>query len=203
MEGIVSDTEQISLLVSAGSMLSLVVLLFALSGKTEFDYFGAKLPIRFFPQIAILPTLVHFFLFLRLKEKISSYDPIPDIAAWEKITSEGGWVFNGMQKRLPTDDTILSLNVVTFSANDFAFVASLVFAILLFAALTVSLFPHLIDTVGSFFQQPHVLDLKKLQIPTTKVLAESLLKMFVAVSLPIVNWIIGTGWALEISSLSP
>ena len=87
---------------------------------------------------------VHLFLFLRLREKINSHSPIPDIKTWEKISSEGGWVFNGMQKRLLTDSSILTLDVVAVAENDFAFYASLAFAIILFAALSVSLFPKMI-----------------------------------------------------------
>ncbi len=203
MDGIVADTKQISLIVSAGSTLSLVVLLLFLSRKKEFKYFGVELPIRFFPQIAILPTLVHLFLFLRLRDKVQSHTPVPDFETWEKIIAEGGWVFNGMQKRLDSGSRILSLDVVNVAENDFAFIASSAFAILLFAALSVSLFPNLINSAFHCLKKPRFLNIYSFRIPKVRALVEAFLKIFILISLPVVNWMIGSGWAIEVSSLSP
>lgn len=184
-DGLISIAKWVTYLILAGVGLAGTVIIMRFLKRTEFTLGQIKFPIRKVPFVLAGFSLAHLFLTWMLTQKV---DLIKGTGvesskyAWTKLVNSEAFVFHGMQPRLwEPDGGLLGLGWYAAPSTDTAFWASFAFAIAVMISVTMSIWPK----PGKRFKIWPIFD-----------------AVAMGCTMAAVNWLIGSRWAIALSTLS-
>jgi hypothetical protein len=183
IEELLQIAKWINLVIMTGLTLSAVVIILRALRQGEFSIGQLKLKLKFFPYILVAMSLAHFFLswmFIQNAQELLTKEANVRKLAWLKITTSDAFIFNNMQPRLwdPTAGPF-SLGAYITPFTDTAMMASAVFALVAIVSVVTSLWPET--------SRPRV--------------ASFILHLEFGCAIAAANWLIGSRWAIALSSL--
>ncbi|MDW3209407.1 MAG: hypothetical protein R8N23_06045 [Reichenbachiella sp.] len=156
---------------------------------------GVKIPILYYSLAIVVWTVIHLFFTLQLRSTISNVDISEKENIWNSVTGHGGIVFLNMQPRkLVEGGGPFGIDVYQAESFDLTFIALIVFVLITFFSLILSLIP----TIKKF--EDRIKTNKYLKSRVFKYLPLQLI-LFISALLCLMNYLIGSEWIKILSSL--
>lgn len=177
----------ISALLLAGSGLCAAVIVLRILKQNTFRFGQLELPLKYFPWALGAMTAGHAYLTWLMQVKVGALLSVGVVAArdaWAQLGKSDALVFNGMSPRVAYDTKSLLGTVYTASNWDPPFWLTLAFAVSVVAAVIACRLPKDFSIRDSNFQM-HTLN-----------------SLAMGTLFALLNWIIGSSWAIQLSQLA-
>lgn len=184
VKGLVQVAGWINALIIAGIVAAATVVFLRATKKREFTIGNFTFPLRAFPHVLLLYTFAHAVLTILFAQKIELVKRAGVAAmAWHELNNSAAFLFTAMHPRMLTTNGPFGVTTYTIPTLDIAGWASLVFAVVAFAAVVAS-------RAGPW------------RIRTREQLRQHAAVVLAASMIVIANWFIGSQWAILASSLA-
>jgi hypothetical protein len=185
ISGLVQVAKWISFLIMTATGLAATVCVLRITKQVEFTVSQVKLKLSAFPYVVAVVTLSHLFLTWGFVQEVSSVRSLGSDAAvfaWRSLTESDAFVFNGMWPRVWRSSSSHWFHGFYLARSaDRAFWATAIFAVLTEFGIALSLTPLREKVFAARLRTLRVFSLGS--------------------ALALLNWIIGTHWAIAASSL--
>ena len=187
-DGLVQVAKWISTLLLTGSGICAAVIALRLLKKSTFKLGQLEVPLNLLPLALVALTIGHAYLTWLLHIKVTALHKLGGSSAkdaWaELVGKSAALVFNGMSPRVPYDTKTALGIVYATSTSDPTFWLNLAFAVSVVVAIVASRAPSDSPLENAIW---HMKTLNSLSLGTL---------------LAVVNWFIGSYWAIELSGLA-
>ncbi|MDE3819725.1 hypothetical protein [Sinorhizobium meliloti] len=197
IDGIVQIAKWISYFILFGATLSVTVSMLKLTGAKKFKLGQLEFSLSHFVYAVLALTAVHAYLSWIFVQRATVIDALGKTSAelaWDRLINSEAFVFYNMRPRVIGKLPWPFENAYVAQSLDTAFWFTLLLAMALIVAVTVTLSPP---------NSPAALD----SLPVLRSRLALITSWFhyaaIACALASANWIIGTQWAIAASRLAP
>ncbi|WP_092034811.1 hypothetical protein [Bradyrhizobium sp. OK095] len=186
LKGFVQIGSWINTLILLGAGLSLTVSVMKLSGGGKFKVGQLEFPLAQFVYVAAALTAAHAFLTVILFQRVAAIKSLDQSSmhlAWEQLVNSGGFVFYNMRPRVEDQRVWHTLHIYRAEIADTAIWFTIILALSLAASVILT------------WRSDAHLDSTDKQITAWGD------RLAIGLGLAVVNWIIGSQWAIAVSVL--